>query len=99
MAFSGATNVKLGAITSSLCSTPQSNKEMCKATVPFMQATAYLVPTYLANSSSNFVTCGPTEDTQPSVTASVTYFNSFPLRFGILNGRNFSTLFKDIFSS
>ena len=69
-------------ITSSSALTPASNKQICKAEVPFTAAIAYLLPVYSHIACSNFPTYSPTDETKLLSIASNKYFLSFPIKRG-----------------
>ena len=81
-----ATNVKLGAKTILSLFTPLNNNEIWRATVPFIQAMAYLLPVKFLIESSNLFTNSPDDEIQPVSRHSVTYLSSFPEIFGTDNG-------------
>ena len=76
-AFTVATKLRGGIITSSLVHTPIVNKANLNAEVPFDTATTCLAPVYSEINSSNFVTHSPELLTQPVSIQSLTYLLAF----------------------
>ena len=60
-AIAVATNVREGTMTSSPAAIPRAWRATSKATLPLASATAWEVPTYAANSSSNLRPSGPVQ--------------------------------------
>ena len=57
--FAEAMNEFVGVMTFDLSEIPKDINEICNALFPELTDTAYLVPVYFANSSSNFETLSP----------------------------------------
>ena len=86
--LTAAIKVSVGTRTSSFACTFPASSAKCSPAVPFWQATAPGVPTYAAIFSSNSSIYAPPVDTHSLSIARLTYFASFPLRFGTDNGIN-----------
>ncbi len=95
--FTAAINVSAGTITISPGCMPPSINDKCMPAVPLWHTATSLIPRKLASCFSNFSTYAPPVETHPCITASSTYFFSFPSKLGTDSGINLSIFSSPLF--